>query len=200
MAGKFDLNGGDGSEMADESPWADEGDGVGYGSNPDVEWAKLSNDFTNAGYREGITAGKEASLQEGFDAGYAQTGAPLGRDIGLMRGTVAGLLSYVSLVSQGQDELVAEIRDISNQLANIRFSDIAPRDMEAEQHALEHLESTGEAVDENEELEGKRRMEELEDMLGSLGRGGVKRAGIEDVKRLKERLDSLCARLEVSCG
>ncbi|KAG7085740.1 hypothetical protein E1B28_003283 [Marasmius oreades] len=29
----------------------------------DSEWAKMSNEFANAGYREGITAGKESALQ-----------------------------------------------------------------------------------------------------------------------------------------
>jgi hypothetical protein len=37
------------------------------------------------GYREGITAGKESALQEGFDTGFASVGAPLGRDIGFIR-------------------------------------------------------------------------------------------------------------------
>lgn len=48
-----------------------------------------------AGYREGITAGKEEALQEGFDAGFAEFGAPVGKEIGVLRGMSAALLVFL---------------------------------------------------------------------------------------------------------
>ncbi|KAI0315889.1 hypothetical protein OF83DRAFT_1164597 [Amylostereum chailletii] len=118
-----------------ESPWDEN-----PGNIQDAEWQKLSDDFTNAGYREGITAGKEGALQEGFDAGFAL----------------------------------------------------------AEAHAREHLEMTGEDIDDNEDIAERRRVEQLEDMMNQLSAGaggpsGVKRPTIEDVRTLKTRLDALCA-------
>ncbi|KAK1225988.1 hypothetical protein PQX77_000679 [Marasmius sp. AFHP31] len=169
----------------------------------DTEWTKISSEFTNSGYREGITAGKESALQEGFDNGFAQVGAPIGREVGLLRGIASGLVSYLS-TSKGlpdQDVQLVEAREIAASLSNIRFSDIAPRDLEAEQHAREHLEMEGEDADDdtdvNEELAEKRRMEGLEDMLSQMTAGTHSMAGeqkrptMEDVHRLKDRLQRL---------
>lgn len=57
---------------------------------------------SKTGYREAIDAGKEQKLQQGFDEGYSQTGAPLGRRIGMLRGKVDALLSIASAQSDGR--------------------------------------------------------------------------------------------------
>ncbi|KAF7968652.1 hypothetical protein HWV62_9787 [Athelia sp. TMB] len=119
------------------------------------------------GYREGISAGKESALQEGFDAGFAEVGVPLGHELGLMRGVASAINSFLAGSSE-DDGMVSEAREISSLLSNIRFTDIAPRDLEAEEHARQHLDNDGDALDENEELEAKRKMEQLEDMLSQL--------------------------------
>jgi Essential protein Yae1, N terminal len=49
-----------------------------------------------AGYREGITAGKEEALQEGFDYGFETYGVPIGREIGMLRGLASALLIFLS--------------------------------------------------------------------------------------------------------
>ncbi|KAF8574327.1 hypothetical protein K439DRAFT_1416020, partial [Ramaria rubella] len=114
---------------------------------PAQEWSKMDNDFTNAGYREGITAGKEAALQEGFDEGFAQIGAPLGRRLGGLRGAANAALSFMSLLSgeHADAELVErrknELRDIIGNLERIHLADLAPRDLQAEEHAREHIEN-----------------------------------------------------------
>lgn len=100
-------------------------------------------------------------------------------------------------------EVLEEIRAISAQLSDIRFSDIVPRDLEAEAHAREHL-ADGEddlpvnGLDENgmvqdEETMEKRKMEQLEDMMSSFGTNPVPssnlpRPGPEDVKAVRVRL------------
>ncbi|KAK0476070.1 hypothetical protein IW261DRAFT_1339996 [Armillaria novae-zelandiae] len=156
----------------------------------ETEWNKMSSEFINTGYREGITAGKEAALQEGFDAGFAQVGAPIGHELGLLRGIASVLTAFLSSAS---DPDWQEARRISSALSSIRFSDIAPRDLEAEQHAREHLED---GAPEPEEIEEKRKIEDLEDMLNRLSAGknitvDEGRPTLEDLQKLKERLKAL---------
>ena len=130
-------------------------------------------------------------MQEGFDAGYAQTGVPLGHKIGLLRGIANAITGL--LAQQDQPALLQEARDISSRLSAIRFSDIAPRDLEAEEHARQHLEAEGEGLDENEEIAERRKMEGIEDMLAQLTSGTAngndgKRPTIDDVGSLEQRL------------
>ncbi|KAL1736152.1 hypothetical protein EV714DRAFT_198848 [Schizophyllum commune] len=188
-----------------DSPWDEVADST---TTRDAEWAKLSSDFTNAGYREGITAGKGSALQEGFDSGFADVGAPLGRELGLLRGMASALLSFLSSqvpnagnegATAETEGAIAEVRDISRQLAHIRLTDIAPRDLEAEAHAKEHLQlEEDEDLVTDDELVEKRKMEALEDQLsrltsGAMGGGsGEARPTADDVRRLKGRLDNLC--------
>jgi hypothetical protein len=108
--------------------------------------------------------------------------------------------------------LLAEAQSISTLLAEVRFSDIVPRDLEAEAHAREHLDAAGmgegmelsDIVD-SEELRDRRDAEVLEDMMGAMSAGGndgkakkIKRPTVEDVQRLKERLNELCGRVGVT--
>lgn len=175
--------------------------------SPDLNPA---HDLLNqAGYREGITVGKESALQEGFDAGFAQVGVHLGRELGQLRGRASALLSLLGATSAEDvtSGLLAEARDIAAKLAEVRFTDIAPRDIEAEQHAREHLETYGVEDEEMEvvaeELQAKRGMERLEDLLSgmSTGEDGERKAnrpGVEDVRRLEGRLDALIGTLGLS--
>ncbi|PFH49288.1 hypothetical protein AMATHDRAFT_148015 [Amanita thiersii Skay4041] len=195
-----------------DSPWADT-DREDHDIARKNEWSKLSSDFTNAGYREGITAGKESAIQEGFDSGFAQVGAPIGRELGMLRGIASALIDIlVSLSTRSAlyqpttvsyDLMLADARDIASQLVKVRFTDIAPPDLEAEAHAREHLESLYDAeISVPEELAERREMENLEDMLAGMGTGvetkEVKRLSTDDVRRLKERLYSLCGVMGIS--
>ncbi|TFY82846.1 hypothetical protein EWM64_g1168 [Hericium alpestre] len=183
--------------ISSESPWEDDTTAVPQAH--EAEWAKLSSDFTNSGYREGITAGKEEALQEGFDAGFAEVGVPLGQELGLLRGLASALQSFLASMppTPELEAQLAETREIAEKLAEVRFSDIAPRDLEAEQHAREHLQDGAEELDENDELAEKRRVEQLEDMMNQLtagaggSQGGKSRPTVEDVQMLKARLEGL---------
>ncbi|KAE8270851.1 hypothetical protein A4X09_0g1486 [Tilletia walkeri] len=55
---------------------------------------KMETQLEDAGYREGITAGKLGALQSGFDEGFS-AGAPLGRAVGRLRGEVTSLCVYL---------------------------------------------------------------------------------------------------------
>ncbi|KAF9495555.1 hypothetical protein BDN71DRAFT_1447472 [Pleurotus eryngii] len=193
-----------------ESPWDDN---PSSNITRDTEWTKISSEFTNAGYREGITAGKEAALQEGFDAGFANVGAPLGRELGILRGFASALLSYIPTLSQpgaidpnvDLEQMLSSARHIASSLSKVRFTDIAPRDLEAEEHTREHLDAEGIDMEQNPDLEEKRAMEGLEDLLSSMTTsGGPSQAGptrptIEDVRSLKEQLQTIarCVQLDI---
>ena len=192
----------------DDSPWEENSNNK---TVQDSEWSKISSDFLNAGYREGITAGKESALQAGFDEGFAETGAPIGRTIGLMRGNVSSLVSFLCsgrALPQGDEgerrKLLDEARAISAALGNVRFSDIAPPDLEAERHAREHLEESVDDVVTSEELQGKRDIEGLEDLMSRMGAGASSggqnegRPTMEDVIKLEARLDALTRELGLS--
>lgn len=171
----------------------------------DREWNKLSTDFMNAGYREGITAGKESALQEGFDDGFASVGAPLGRQVGTLRGTAnAALALCLRRQSQSDHALEDELRDIGRCLSNAKLSSLAPPDMQAIEHAKTHESDAPDVGD--VEMSAGGTMDGLEDALEALSTS--KSAGKEDVMkrsaeasaelgRLKERLQAACAQLGV---
>lgn len=127
-----------------------------------------------AGYREGISAGRGFTLQAGFDEGYSITGAPLGRELGYLRGLASSLLVYLTsstashtpcITSEDREAAVASAREIVRGLGKLKVQDLAPRDLEAEAHAREH----GEEVQVPPELAEKREMESLEDQLAGMG-------------------------------
>ncbi|KAH9959784.1 hypothetical protein BC827DRAFT_1268552 [Russula dissimulans] len=151
----------------DDSPWDDAP--TATPSHADAEWAKLSSNFQNAGYRDGITEGKEAALQEGFDAGFAQAGAPRGRELGLLRGLAGALLLHLTRAAAAATATavhpsaaerssasaapaahtaphvrahVRAVREIVDALATVRFADIAPSPPPEEAEHL-HAHATG---------------------------------------------------------
>ncbi|TFK29188.1 hypothetical protein FA15DRAFT_664511 [Coprinopsis marcescibilis] len=186
-----------------DSPWND--DLVDDSHRREVEWDNISSNFTNAGYREGITTGKEEALQEGFDSGFEVTGAPLGRQVGRARGMAAALLALLSDGSNPFDEeLVAEAREIASHLGTIRFSDIVPPDLEAEEHARQHRLAEGEEMDVNEDIQAKRDVEGLEDLVFRMGTSEVTgkrrkeaRPTMEDFNSLVLRMNNITEHLEL---
>ena len=112
----------------------------------------------------------------------------------------SALLVFVTSKSPETPEehsLAIEARDIVSQLSSIRFTDIAPRDLEAEEHARQHLEDDDAGLDVNE-LVG---IGGLEDMLARLTAGtstqsnGQRSQPVDDVALLKSRLDNLALKL-----
>ncbi|KAI5986230.1 hypothetical protein EDD15DRAFT_2175125 [Pisolithus albus] len=165
-----------------------------------ASWQNISTQFTNSGYRQGIIAGKEASLQEGFDVGFADVGTPVGRELGALRGIASALVSFLSSIKTTPADL-DEARAIATSLSRIRFTDIAPPDIEAEQHAREHLQNDDPGLVQSDALSQRREMEILEDMLSHMSaRSGTEqvRPTREDVVILKGRLHALSERLGLS--
>lgn len=100
----------------------------------------------------------------------------MGRELGAIRGMASALLVFVTSKSPETTEersLAIEARDIVSQLSSIRFTDIAPRDLEAEEHARQHLEDDKSGLDVEELVENTKM----------------------DVALLKSRLDNLALKL-----
>ncbi|KAJ6444081.1 ABC1 domain-containing protein [Purpureocillium lavendulum] len=55
---------------------------------------RLETEHTTAGYREGITASKESSMQAGFDEGFS-LGAAIGQQVGHLLGLLEGVFDAV---------------------------------------------------------------------------------------------------------
>jgi len=88
----------------------------------------MSSSCYQAGYREGITAGKETSAQRGFDRGFA-TGAMLGHDVGIARGLSTAIISCLTSTKSlcpddltEREYLVSEARDVLAQSSSIRIT------------------------------------------------------------------------------
>jgi len=146
-------------------------------------------------------------LQEGFDQGFATAGVPIGRELGLVRGIVSAIISSSSSLfdetmpppDTGDHQTITEIQEINSRLSRIRFSDIVPPDLEAEEHARQHQ---GEDGNELGAAEG-RDLELLESMIEQMNTDSEKPNGHsaklrpigDDVRVLKDRLDQLAGRL-----
>lgn len=99
--------------------------------------------------------------------------------------------------------MLTEARALASVLVKIRLSDIAPRDLEAEEHAKQHLQDDDPEF-ENEELAEQQKMEKLEDMLAQLtattedGQSDVQRPTLAEYEAVKLRLLGLCGQLKIS--
>lgn len=159
-----------------------------------------------AGYRDGITAGKNARLQAGFDQGFALA-APSARELGSLRGIAASLLTLLTTTSAskysapilgaldstegGKERTVAELREVVTALGKLDETKVLPVDQEAEEHAKSH---EGEGV--SLVMHERREMREMEVMLGGLGGSKEEEERKGGLEECRERLESLLDR----CG
>ncbi|ORY66924.1 hypothetical protein BCR35DRAFT_294838 [Leucosporidium creatinivorum] len=190
----------DDSIWADDAPVQDASAAYSGAQVAQQEWEKLSLRYSDAGYRDGITSGKNARLQAGFDQGFALA-APFARELGSLRGIAASLLTLLTTTSAskysspvlgalgtaegGKEATVAELREVVTALGKLDEGKVLPVDEEAEEHAKSH-ENEGVSL----VMQERREMREMEEMLGGLGGGGAK----EDAK--KGGLDECRMRLE----
>ncbi|BGP15066.1 hypothetical protein JCM10213_002790 [Rhodosporidiobolus nylandii] len=161
-----------------------------------AEWDKLANRYNDAGYRDGITAGKNARLQNGFDQGFALA-SPYARELGALRGIAASLLALLTttggsakyagpvvavLDARGtgaKEQVVAELREVVNALGKLDANKVLPPDEEAEQHAREH-----EDEGLSEVMRQRKEMREMEELMGGLGGAKTEQgSGVEECRR-----------------
>ncbi|KAF0492721.1 hypothetical protein F8M41_021567 [Gigaspora margarita] len=97
-------------------------------------WERMNEDFGNIGYKEGILEGKDITIQEGFNKGYAE-GARVGKEIGRLRGLLNTLLEYYTplLNSTNVDDsniilptqsTIDRLKSLENDLANLTIEKI----------------------------------------------------------------------------
>ena len=117
-----------------------------------------------------------------------------------MSSAILVLLRSSTTVNE-KESIQADAQEISSQLSRIRFSDIMPRDVEAEEHARQHLEEEGVGIDVHEKIAATRDMEGIEDMLSNLAAGtnitSTTRPSVNDVRIVKDRLKVLSDRLNL---
>ncbi|KAG9019888.1 DNA-directed DNA polymerase alpha subunit pol12 [Tulasnella sp. 427] len=177
--------------------WDDEDEAVGQNRLADREWNRMQEGFMNDGYREGITAGKEGALQEGFDEGFATDGVPLGHRVGTLRGLAAGLQAFLaggpsqsSASPHGDPALIAEVQAIVTGLARLEIGDLMPPDLLAEQHNLEHEQAEAEKQQQSSrsnevEMEGDTSGggDSMEEMLAAFASVGTKDSAAAKTRR-----------------
>lgn len=140
-------------------------------------------------------------------------GVAVGRELGLIRGILSSMLSFlnetsVAVPSETDDQLIIEAQEINSRLSRIRFSDVMPPDLEAEEHARRYHEQDGSELDVDQErsTSSTGELELLENMIEQMNSDSERTNGLvlhpakdrpttEEVGVLKNRLDHLVARL-----
>lgn len=178
---------------------------VSRSGGPEPSHSEL-DDFEQDGYREGITAGKEGALQEGFDEGFALDGVPLGRRVGTLRGIAAGLQAFGttgltgtssnSPSQSGQPSLEAEVRAIVAGLESLEIRDLMPPDLLAEQHNLEHEQAEAQKQQSESaevDMEGNTSGggDSMEEMLAAFASVGTKDSATTKARRREQALAAL---------
>ncbi|PIA48245.1 hypothetical protein AQUCO_01400668v1 [Aquilegia coerulea] len=112
-----DLSDGDG----DNDFWGDDGsicnesnEVLDTSSELEREWQRRHSQFHTIGYRDGLTAGKEASAQEGFNDGFKQS--VIG---GYKWGVVRGVTSALACLPSGMKEKLVEVPETREKLQNL---------------------------------------------------------------------------------
>ena len=90
----------------DDDVWGSDSEGEGgrhISSELDHEWQARQNQFHTLGYRDGVEAGKNSSVQEGFNLGYAEA-TVAGFNWGVARGLTT---AFAALAPSVKEKLVS---------------------------------------------------------------------------------------------
>jgi hypothetical protein len=101
--------------------------------------ARLRSTHNTAGYREGVSASKEAHVQEGFDEGYA-LGAEIGTRVGWILGALEGLVAGTrrgSITIQQSATQQSNQTDVRTLLAQARL-DLTEKSIYSPEYFYEH--------------------------------------------------------------
>ncbi|TLS29201.1 hypothetical protein PpBr36_01086 [Pyricularia pennisetigena] len=82
-----------------------------FSSEPS-DMRRLQSEHTTAGYREGVTVAKAASVQAGFDEGFG-----LGATLGLSAGEIVGVLEGLAAAVPGDERLAALLGEARGDLS-----------------------------------------------------------------------------------
>jgi hypothetical protein len=93
--------------MHDDDVWGSDSEGEHgrhVSSELDQEWQARQSQFHTLGYRDGVEAGKNSSVQEGFNLGYAEA-AVAGFNWGVARGLAS---AFAALPASVKETLICE--------------------------------------------------------------------------------------------
>ncbi|KAL8585826.1 hypothetical protein ACOMHN_065176 [Nucella lapillus] len=94
------------------------------------DWRKTENDIRKTGYRLGLGAGEEETIQQGFDAGY-RAAVNMGFALGRLKGCISAILSVVESTAGKDDDggrgeengrLTTQLTDLLNDCAHLQQS------------------------------------------------------------------------------
>ncbi|KAH8550593.1 hypothetical protein BGW37DRAFT_497558 [Umbelopsis sp. PMI_123] len=119
-------------KMAEDDIWAsdEDSDQVSYDQMiAQREWEKMNEVHGNEGYKDGIVAGKDITIQEGFNKGYKE-GVALGRQFGKLRGIASTLLVYYTQVQKDvlDSALIEKLIQLHNELSTLGVEDLYTKD------------------------------------------------------------------------
>ncbi|KAK9450366.1 uncharacterized protein V1518DRAFT_413680 [Limtongia smithiae] len=103
----FDSDSDDLDELDDDNTSLHSSTPQEYHVSRDVR--RLHRDHSQRGYLNGVTAGKPASVQKGFDAGY-ELGAHIGLTLGRVLGRLQGLRGLASAAETVDREIIKDLR------------------------------------------------------------------------------------------
>ncbi|KAG2668818.1 hypothetical protein I3760_14G007800 [Carya illinoinensis] len=116
---------GDDLQDGDGPIWDSSGDELNDSSELDREWQRRRDQHHTHGYREGITAGKEASAQGGFNIGFKQS-VLVGYNWGVVRGVTSALSFLPDELKErliGTQEKRNEFRDLYESVHSLSTAD-----------------------------------------------------------------------------
>jgi len=91
-----------------------------YASDIVSDFERLRSTHATVGYRDGISVGKAASIQTGFDEGFA-LGGEIGRAVGYILGCVQGIATALP----GDEEITHILKEVGDEL---RLESVFARD------------------------------------------------------------------------
>lgn len=109
-----DSHDGDDLQYEDGPIWDSGGEELDEASELDREWQRRHDQFHTHGYREGISAGKEAAAQEGFNIGFKQSVLD-----GYNWGVVRGVTSALASLPDGLKEKLIETQEKRNEFRGL---------------------------------------------------------------------------------
>ncbi|PWN36806.1 uncharacterized protein FA14DRAFT_186984 [Meira miltonrushii] len=169
-------------DFAEEQKVAGKGEGQITLSMAEKETEKVQRKMYDDGYREGIGLGKEGAIQLGFDHGFKANGAPIGRRMGKLKGTLHAL--EIRLIqsraskestsnpssSEKLNSILQSTKTLRHCLNSLQLKDLMEPDWEAIEHECQHGGQVDHIKPETPEQKSKREgiLAEIEEQVNKL--------------------------------
>lgn len=132
-------------DQIEEQKVAGKGEGQITLSMAEKETEKVQRKMYDDGYREGIGLGKEGAIQQGFDHGFQANGAPIGRQLGKLKGTLHALEIRLIQSRTGNHsssdnliKILESTQTLRQRVNSLQLKDLIEPDWEAIEHERQH--------------------------------------------------------------